>query len=98
MIRSNFKKNTAMLLIAFAVVLVAGMGVSIAAEKTTKISGTVVSVNVELNELVIKDPGTGEAVAYIAGPDIDLKGIQTEDKVRIKVNEKRIILALKVVK
>jgi hypothetical protein len=98
MTRCKIMRNATMFLSALFVLLITGIAIAQATEEATEISGTVMSVNAELNELIVKDGATGEAVALIAGPEIDLKGVQVEDQVSVKVNGQRIILALKVMK
>ena len=91
------KKSTSMVLMAlfaFSFIAVA----TLSADETQKITGTVMSVNVETGEVIVKDDA-GEMKKLMADPKaeggVDLKMLKVGDPVSVESDSNGVIKSLK---
>jgi len=92
------KKSVSMVLMAlfvFSFIAVA----TLSAEKTQKITGTVMSINVETGEMIVKD-AAGEMKSLMADPKtgVDLKMLKEGDPVSVESDSNGVIKSLKISK
>jgi hypothetical protein len=92
------KKSVSMVLMAlFAFSFIAVATVS--ADETQKITGTVMSINVETGEVILKDDA-GEMKTLMADPKggVDLKMLKEGDPVSVESDSKGVIKSLEAAK
>jgi len=84
-----------MALFVFSFIAVA----TLSAEKTQKITGTVMSINVETGEMIVKD-AAGEMKSLMADPKtgVDLKMLKEGDPVSVESDSNGVIKSLKISK
>ncbi len=92
------KKYVSMALVALFVFSFIAV-VTVTAGETQKITGTVMSVNVETGEMIVKD-AAGEMKSLMADPkaDVDLKMLKEGDLVSAESDSNGIIKSLEIAK
>ena len=93
------KKSISMVLMALFVFSFIAVG-SLSAGETQKITGTVMSINVETGEMIVKDD-TGQMKSLMADPKtdlVDLKSLKEGDPVSLESDGKGIIKSLELSK
>jgi hypothetical protein len=89
------KKSVSMVVIALFVLSFIAV-VTVSADETQKLSGTVDSFNPVTNELTIKDD-TGDVKKLMAGPDIDMesiKNLKPGDSINVEADSNGVIKSL----
>ncbi|UCF89943.1 MAG: hypothetical protein JSW39_16765 [Desulfobacterales bacterium] len=89
------KKFVSMLVVTlfvFSFIAITG----VAAEEMQKITGTVMSVNPDAGELMVKDEA-GEEKSFTAGAEVDLKTCKEGDKVSVEADADGNIKSLSVI-
>ena len=91
------KKSVSMALMAFFVFSFIAVA-TVSADETQKITGTVMSVNVETGEVIVKDDA-GEMKSLMADPKaegaVDLKMLKEGDSVSVESDNNGVIKSLK---
>ena len=92
------KKSLTMMLVALFVVSFAAVA-TVSAGETQKIMGTVMSINVETGEMIVKDDA-GEMKTLMADPKegVDLKMLKEGDPVVLETDSEGVIKSLDVAK
>ena len=93
------KKSVTILLMALFVFSFTAV-VALSADETEKITGTVMSINVETGEMIVKD-AAGEMKTLMADPKtdlVDLKSIKEGDSVSLESDSEGVIKSLDVSK
>ena len=92
------KKSLSMVLVALFVFSFIGVA-TLSAEEGQKITGTVMSINVETGEMVVKDDA-GEMKSLMADPKagVDLKALKEGDPVSVESDANGVIKSLEVAK
>lgn len=92
------KKSLTMMLVALIVASFAAVA-TVSADETQKIKGTVMSVNVETGEMIVKDDA-GEMKTLMADPKegVDLKMLKEGDPVSLETDSEGVIKSLNVAK
>ena len=92
------KKSVSMALMALFVFSFIGVA-TLSADETQKITGTVMSINVETGEMIVKDDA-GEMKSFMADPKggVDLKMLKEGDPVSVESDSNGVIKSLAVSK
>ena len=92
------KKSVSMALMALFVFSFIAVS-TLSADETQKIKGTVMSINVETGEMIVKDDA-GEMKSLMADPkaDVDLKMLKEGDPVSVESDSNGVIKSLEVSK
>ena len=92
------KKSLSMMLAALFVISFAAAA-TVSADETQKIKGTVMSINVETGEMIVRD-AAGEMKTLMADPKegVDLKMLKEGDPVSLETDSEGVIKSLDVAK
>ncbi|MDX2493521.1 MAG: hypothetical protein QNK27_00980 [Desulfuromusa sp.] len=92
------KKSVSIMLMAIFVLSLISVA-AVSADETQKIKGTVMSINVETGEMIVKDDA-GEMKSLMADPkaDVDLKMLKEGDPVSVESDSNGVIKSLEVSK
>lgn len=92
------KKSLSMVLVALFVFSFIGVA-TLSAEESQKIMGTVMSINVETGEMVVKDDA-GEMKSLVADPKagVDIKMLKEGDPVSVESDANGVIKSIEVSK
>ena len=92
------KKSVSMALMALFVFSFMGVA-TLSADETQKITGTVMSINVETGEMIVKDDA-GEMKSFMTDPKagVDLKMLKEGDPVSVESDNNGVIKSLAVSK
>jgi hypothetical protein len=92
------KKSVSIMLMALFVLSLISVA-AVSADETQKIKGTVMSINVETGEMIVKDDA-GEMKSLMADPkaDVDLKMLKEGDPVSVESDSNGVIKSLEVSK
>jgi uncharacterized protein (DUF2141 family) len=92
------KKSVSIMLMAIFVLSLISVA-AVSADETQKITGTVMSINVETGEMIVKDDA-GEMKSLMADPKagVDLKMLKEGDPVSVESDSNGVIKSLEVSK
>ena len=92
------KKSVSIMLMAIFVLSLISVA-AVSADETQKIKGTVMSIDVETGEMIVKDDA-GEMKSLMADPkaDVDLKMLKEGDPVSVESDSNGVIKSLEVSK
>ena len=92
------KKSVSIMLMAIFVLSLISVA-AVSADETQKITGTVMSINVETGEMIVKD-AAGEMKSLVADPKtgVDLKMLKEGDPVSVESDSNGVIKSLAVSK